>query len=248
MTIKGIFDEFTKAFEKKIYGDYYIRLQYEFYDMENEVWQVEVKNGKVFVYNEKKIEPEDIFLLSKKTLEKLYNNELSPLSAHLETPEKLEKGEMAALITLKDRNDGSGKYLPENLTEQKKNFLHRYNKFHEFFSKNYPTKIIVENKNCVKHNGDIDTIGLQSFANCGQIFISLKKEETVKYPFVEELKFCEFNIYIISGKGKMIVGDEECEINSKEYFHMKLQKPVQIKNVEDKTLEGIIILQHNNLS
>jgi quercetin dioxygenase-like cupin family protein len=237
MTIKEIFDEFAKTFEKKIGADYHIRLQYEFYDLENEIWQIEVKNGKVFVYDEKKIDPEDVFILSRETLEKLYNNELSPLSAHLETPEKLRKGELAALITWKDRNDGSGKYLPENLTDHKRNFLYRYDKFREFFSKDYPSKIIMEDKNCIKHNGDIDTIGLQTFSNGGQIFVSVKKGETLQYPSFEKL-----NVYIISGKGKMIVGDVECEIKAKEYLYINHNEPVQIKNAGDEALEGIVVL------
>jgi hypothetical protein len=104
MNIKGIFDEFAKAFEKKIDKDYHIQLQFEIYDMENDIWQVDVKNGEVFVYNEEKIKPEgDTHILSKVTLEKLYNNELSPLSVFMEQPEKAEKGEMVALITGKHR-------------------------------------------------------------------------------------------------------------------------------------------------
>jgi glyoxylate utilization-related uncharacterized protein len=244
MNIKYIFEEFAKAFEKKINKNYHIRLQFEIYDMEYDIWQIEVKDGKVFIYNEIKIEPEgDTYILSKKTLEKLYNNELSSFTVFLENPELIEKGEKIALITGKHRNE-LGKISRENKTsdyEKNKDLRDRKIIFQNgFFSKDYPTKIIVTDKNTVKHNGDIDTIclhneGMEGFA---QIFVSIKEGEILRNPATE------FNIYIISGKGKLIYGNNECEIKFKEYYHMNARENIQIKNIEKEPLE-IILLFHN---
>ena len=103
MDIRGIFNDFAKAFEKKIDNDYKIRLQFEINDMENGIWQIDVNNGIVSVYNELKIEPEEILVLSKNTLLKLYNNEIAPLTAFAQEPN--EKGEMYALIETKHKTE-----------------------------------------------------------------------------------------------------------------------------------------------
>jgi mannose-6-phosphate isomerase-like protein (cupin superfamily)/putative sterol carrier protein len=241
MNIKGIFDVFARAFEKKIDNDYHIKLQFEIYDMENDIWQVEVKNGKVSLFNEEKIKPEgDVYILSRATLEKLYNNKLSPLSAFLEQPEKAEKGELVALITGKHRME-MGKIPREKALlnyQNNKDYWDRLNKFHEFFSKDYPTKVIVNNKNCVKHNGDIDTIGLPTNGKeiYGQIFVSIKKGEVLNYPP------CEFYVYIISGKGKIILGDEACEIKEKEFYPINAFGNAQIKNIEEESLDILVLL------
>jgi len=244
MNINDIFNGFAKAFEKKIDKDYHIRLQFEIYDMENDIWQIEVKDGKVFVYNEAKIEPEDdVYVLSKITLEKLYNNELSSFTAFLENPELIEKGERIALITGKHRNE-LGKVSPDkNISDYGKNkdlWDRRIIFQNNFFSKDYPTKINVTDKNSVKHSGNIDTIclytqGIEGFA---QIFVSIKKGEILKYPATE------FNIYVIKGKGKIIFENNECEIKFREYYHMNAKDNIQIKNIEEEPLE-IIILYHN---
>ena len=48
MEIKEIFEDFAKAFERKIDFDYKITLQYEIIDLEKDnIWQIDVKNGKV---------------------------------------------------------------------------------------------------------------------------------------------------------------------------------------------------------
>jgi len=214
MNIKDIFEEFAKAFEKKIDKNYNIRLQFEIYDMENDIWQIDVKNGKVFIYNEVKVEPEgDTYVLSKVTLEKLYNNEISSFTAFLENPELIKNGERIALITGKHRNE-LGKVSPDNNLSDyhnNKDLWDRKTIFeNNFFSKDYPTKIKVTDKNCVKHNGDIDTIclhteGMEGFA---QIFVSIKKGEILKFPATE------FNMYIINGKGILILMLRKCKILS----------------------------------
>jgi ribosomal protein L4 len=82
MTIKEIFTEFAKTFSKKIDKEYHIKIQLEFTDIAiNNCWQVEAKDGSVFIYNEHKIEPEETYILTSETLNKLYNNELAPFMA-----------------------------------------------------------------------------------------------------------------------------------------------------------------------
>jgi hypothetical protein len=236
-----IFDEFAEAFKKKIDKDYHIKLQFEIYDMENDIWQVEAKDGKVFVYNEEKIKPEgDTFLLSKTTLEKLYNNDQSPLSAFLEQPDNAEKGELVALITGKHRME-LGKIPREKAQSEyqnNKDYWDRLQKFQQFFSKDYPTKIIINDDNCVKHNGGIDTIGLPTNGNeiYGQIFVYIKKEEILKFPP------CEFYICVINGKGEIIIGNERCKMKAKEYYPINAFDNVQIKNTKEDPLEIIVLL------
>jgi hypothetical protein len=231
MTVNEILQNFAKAFEKKIDKNYSIRLQLEIKDMPNEIWQVDVNSGKVNIYNEEKIIPEEtIMILNKEVLDKIYNNELSALSALLQTPSKND-GMMGALMCEKKEPVG-------------KDFLVRLNIFRGFFSKDFPAKIILDNKYCIKHNGDIDTIGLKAFGNFGQIYVSVKKGETLYYPPLGV--HIEFNIYIIKGKGKIIVGDNENEIKEREYYYMNLIKPVEIKSADEETLEALIVLQFPN--
>jgi hypothetical protein len=233
MTVNEILNGFAKAFEKKIDRNYSIRLQLEVKDIPGEIWQIDVNNGNVNIYNEEKITPEEtIMVLNKEVLDRIYNNELSGLSAFLQQPSKND-GMMGALMCEKK----------EPTTEN--NFLKRLNIFRGFFSKDFPAKIIIDNKYCIKHNGDIDTIGLKAFGNFGQIYISVKKEETLYYPPLGEN--IEFNIYIIKGRGKIIVGDVESEIKEREYYYMNLKKQVEIKSADDETLEALIVLQLPNM-
>jgi hypothetical protein len=232
MTVNEILKDFAKAFEKKIDKNYSIRLQLEIKDMPNEIWQIDVNNGSVNIYNEEKIIPEETtMVLNKEVLDKIYNNELSALSALLQTPSKND-GMMGALMCEKKEPTG-------------KDFINRLNIFRGFFSKDFPTKIILDNRYCIKHNGGIDTIGLNMFGNFGQIYISVKKGETVYYPPLGIN--IEFNICIIKGKGKIIVGDDECEIKEREYYYMNLLKPIEIKGADEETLEAIAVLQVRNM-
>jgi len=228
MTVDGIFEDFAKAFEKKIDKNYSIRLQLEIKDMPGNIWQVDINSGNVKIYNEEIITPEiTIKILNKEVLEKIYNNELSALSAFLQTPSKND-GMMGALICESEEPVG-------------KDFLIRLNVFRGFFSKDFPAKIILDNKYCVKHNGDIDTIGLKAFGNFGQIYVSVKKGETLYYPPLGIN--IEINIYVIKGKGKIIAGDDENEIKERDYYYMNLLKPVEIKSADEETLEALIVLQ-----
>jgi len=228
MTVNEIFEDFAKAFEKKIDKNYSIRLQLEINDMPGDIWQVDINSGNVKIYNEAKITPEiTIKILNKEVLEKIYNNELSALSAFLQTPSKND-GMMGALICESEEPVG-------------KDFLIRLNVFRGFFSKDFPAKIILDNKYCVKHNGDIDTIGLKAFGNFGQIYVSVKKGETLYYPPLGIN--IEINIYVIKGKGKIIAGDDENEIKERDYYYMNLLKPVEIKSADEETLEALIVLQ-----
>jgi hypothetical protein len=232
MTIYELLNDFAEAFKKKIHRNYEISIQLEIKDIPEEIFQIDVSNGDVFVYNEAKIIPEEIIMvLNKDILYKLYNNELSVLSAYLQTPSKND-GMMGALICEKKEPVG-------------KEFINRLNYFKSFFSKDFPTKIILDNNYTVKHNGDIDTIGLKVFMNFGQIYISVKKGESVYYTRVDAN--LEINIYVIKGKGKIIVGKDEREIKEREYYYMSLLKPIEIKNLDDEPLEAIVVLQLSSI-
>ncbi len=199
MTVNEILKDFAKAFEKKIDKNYTIRIQLEIKDMPGEIWQVDINGGNVNVYNEERITPEiTIMILNKEVLDKIYNNELSILSALLQTPSKND-GMMGALICESEEPVG-------------KDFIYRLNIFRGFFSKDYPSKLILDNKYCVKHNGDIDTIGLKAFGNFGQIYVSVKKGETLYYPPLGV--HIEFNIYIIKGKGKIMSAAKRMKLKS----------------------------------
>ena len=232
MTVNSILNEFARAFEKKISRDYSIRLQLEIRDMQDEVFQIDVNNGKVDIYNEEKIKPETVIMVSgKEILDRIYSNELSALSAFLQTPSKND-GMMGALMCEKKEPVG-------------KDLINRLNIFKSFFSRDFPTKIIIDNKYSVKHNGGIDTIGLKVFGNFGQIYVSVRNGETLNYPPIGAN--IELNIYVIKGKGKIIIGDDESTMREREYFHMSLIKPVNIKSLDEETLEAMIILQFSNM-
>jgi len=232
MTINSILNDFARAFEKKINKEYSISVQLEIKDAQDEIYQIDIKNGKVDIYNEEIIKPEEtIMVLRKEILDKIYNNELSALSAFLQTPSKND-GMMGALMCQKKEPIG-------------KDFINRSIIFREFFSKDFPAKIILDNKYSIKHNGDINTIGLNVFGSFGQIYVSVKDGETLNYPPLGVN--IELNIYVIKGKGKIIIGDNENTMTEREYFHMNLIKPVKIKCLNEETLEAMIILQLPNV-
>jgi putative sterol carrier protein len=234
MDINDIFDDFAKAFEKKIDNDYFIKLQFEIYDMENRIFQINVNNGNVFVNDDEKIVPEEIFVLSKETLLKMYNNELSPLSAFSNEPN--EKGEMCSLIELKNKTEDKKVYLNKKPSEEYLKFINRLHKFHEFFSKEYPTKIMVDNKNGVKAHG-VNAIGLLSNYEKGilHVYFSIKKNERLYEPPIE------FSLYVLSGRGTILVGNERYSIKAKEYYHMIPKEKMYIENQEEEVLEILYI-------
>jgi hypothetical protein len=232
MDIKGIFNDFAKAFEKKIDKEYSIRLQFEIYDMEKSIWQIDVNNGNVTVYDELKFDPEEIFILSKDTLEKLYNNEIAPLTAFSQEPN--EKGEMCSLIELKNKTEEKKIYPNKKTSDKYLEFIERLHKFNNFFSKEYPTKIIVNEENGVKiHN--VNAIGLFSKFDKERrilhVYFSLKKDEILNEPAFE------FSIYVLNGKGVIIIDEEEYMIEAKNYYNMKPKNTIYIKNKDEELLE-----------
>jgi hypothetical protein len=232
MDIKGIFNDFARAFEKKIDSEYNIRLQFEIHDTEKSIWQIDVNNGNVIMYNEIKIEPEEIFVLSKDTLEKLYNNEIAPLTAFSQEPN--EKGEMCALIELKNKTEEKKIYPNKKPSDEYLEFIERLHKFNNFFSKEYPTKIIVNKENGVKlHN--VNAIGLLSKFDKGKriihVYFSIRKDEILMEPAFE------FSIYVLSGKGIIIIDEEEYRIEAKNYYNMKPKNTIYIKNKDEELLE-----------
>jgi hypothetical protein len=232
MDIKDIFNDFARAFEKKIDNEYNIRLQFEINDTKKGIWQIDVNNGNVIVYNEIKIEPEEIFVLSKDTLEKLYNNEIAPLTAFSQEPN--EKGEMCALIELKNKTEEKKIYPNKKPSDEYLEFIERLHKFNNFFSKEYPTKIIVNKEKGVKlHN--VNAIGLLSKFDKEKrilhVYFSIKKDETLTEPAFE------FSIYVLNGKGIIIIDEEEYMIEAKNYYNMKPKNIIYIKNKDEELLE-----------
>ena len=227
MDTKVIFEEFAEAFEKKIDKDYYIKLQYEITDEENGIWQIDVNNSKVFLYNENKIEPEETFVLSKETLIKIYNNELNAYAASLHSPNEGIRG-LIEFKNIENIKMGHGKKTPDELSS----FISRHYKFHDFFSKDYPTKIIVDNKNSVKH-ANVNAIALHNNhqKNITHVYFSIKKNEKMYQPS------CEFSLYVLNGKGSVLIGNENFSVCAKEYYHIKPKETVFIENKEEELLE-----------
>ena len=232
MEINDIFNEFSKTFEKKIDREYSIKIQLEIYDVENGIWQIEVKDGKVFVYNEIKIEPEETYTLSKETLMKIYNNEINAYTAYANEPN--EKGEMCGLIDLKDKTEDKKVYWFKKPADEQIRFFSRLHKFEEFFSKDYPNKVIVKNENCRKlHN--VDAIGLYHdiSKNIMYAYYSLKKDKSLELPTYDKC------IFVLRGHGIMRWETEKYELNEKEFYHINIMTKGSffIENNEETPLE-----------
>jgi hypothetical protein len=232
MDINGMFNDFARAFEKKIDKEYKIRLQFEIYDIENCIWQIDINNGSVNLYNEEKIKPEETFILSKETLVKLYNNEIAPITAFAQ--ENNEKGELCALIDVKDKTEEKKTYPGKKVPDEYMDFLMRLHKFHNFFSKEYPTKIVVNNDNGIKYNSG-NLIGLYSKLigekRIIHVYFSIKKDEKIYQPGEE---YC---IYVINGKGLIETNGEKYKIEAKNYYHMIPKDCIYIKNENEELLE-----------
>jgi hypothetical protein len=236
MDINDIFNDFARAFERKIDNDYFIKLQFEIRDVENGIWQIDVNNGKVFLYNEEKIIPEEAFILSKDTLFKLYNNELSPLTAFLNEPN--EKGEMCSLIELKNKTDDKRIDHDKKPQEEYLKFIYRLHKFNNFFSKNYPTKILIKKENCIKYlKTNVIGLNFDFEKGIGQLFFLIKKGETVEEPGYEF-----GSIYVLNGEGILKIGNEQYNINEREYYHINTKELVNIGNNNEKDLEILFMI------
>lgn len=231
MEIKKIFEDFAEAFVKKIDKNYFIKLQFEFTDLKNEnIWQVDVKEGEVYVYNENQIVPEEIFTLTSDTLIKLYNNELAPLTAFANEPNK--EGIMCSLIDLKNKEPKKFIKLNQKIEPEMLEFIDRLHKFNDFFSKDYPGKIIIKNENCIKlHN--VNGIGLFSNFKKGILhaFFSIKTNECLKQPPME------FSVYVLNGKGTLKIDNDEYSINKNEYYHIKPHTNVFFENKYDESFD-----------
>jgi hypothetical protein len=233
MDCNDIFNDFARAFEKKIDHNFAIRLQFEIQGTENGIWQIAVNNGKVIVYNGAKIEPEEIFVLSKDTLLKLHRNDLSPLTAFANEPD--EKGEMSALIDLKNKTEEKKVYPGKQPPEEYLEFLERLHKFNSsFFSREYPTKIIVKKENGKKLH-DVNGIGLLSKYEKGKrilhVYFSIQKDEVLEEPAFA------FSIYVLNGEGILATDHEEYVIESKNYYYMEPKNTVYIQNKKEEPLE-----------
>ncbi len=236
MEAKKIFEEFAKAFEKKIDFDYKITLQYEIIDLvKDNIWQIDVKNGKVNIYNTEIIIPEEIFILKYDTLLKLYKNELSPITAYANEPD--QNGKMTSLIEPKVKDERRVIKTNNKVNQESLDFIIRLHKFDEFFYKYYPSKTIIKYDNCRKlHN--VNAIGLFSDFESGTLhaFFSIKKGEVLTEPPIE---FC---IFVLCGKGIAKIDDEVCHIEKNEYYHIKPKANVYISNDNDELLDILYLV------
>ena len=90
--------------------------------------------------------------------------------------------------------------------------MSRLHKFNNFFSKEYPTKIVVTDENGIKlHN--VNTIGLLSKFEGDKrvlhVYFAIKKGEILEEPAFE------FSIYVLNGNGILRIGDEKFNIEAK---------------------------------
>ena len=83
---------------------------------------------------------------------------------------------MCSLIDIKHKTPEKFIKLNDEIEQKQLNFIIRLHKFNDFFSKDYPGKIIVKDENCIKlHN--VNGIGLFSNFEKGILhaFFSIKK-------------------------------------------------------------------------
>ena len=225
-----MFDDLSKAFAKKIDENYDIRLQFEFSDVQQDnVWQVEVKNGTVRAYDEDKVSPEEIYVLTTDTLERLYNNELSPLTAFV--PSLGKDGVLRPLIDIKHKTTKKFHKYGEEISPEQKEYISRLHKFNDFFNKDSLNKVIVKDEYCLKLH-DVDGVGLfTDFRNGFHAYFSVKKNEVLEQ---SPLEFCAF---ILSGKGTLKVNNEEYQIGKYEYYHVKPNTFVYFENKSAEPLD-----------
>jgi len=236
MTIENILKEFAVPFTKKIGPEYHFTVQLEFTDISDKnIWQLDIKNKDVIIYDKVIARPEEIFLLTVNTLEKLYNNELSSLTAFLQEPN--EKGVMCSLIDIKNKKEENRFWDGDKLEQEKLDFFSRSHIFTSgFFNRFYPTKVIVDNKHGIKHNS-VNTIGLYSDFKNGtlHVYFSLKTNEVLTYPPID----C--SIFVLHGKGKLKLDGNEYDIQENEYFHLIPQRNMSVVNNESTSLEFIFM-------
>jgi hypothetical protein len=232
MIIENILNEFAASFAKKIDPEYYFAVKLEFKNIsEKNIWQLDIKNKNVIIYNKVIIRPEETFLLTVNTLEKLYNNELASLTAFLQEPN--EKGIMCSLIDIKDKKEENRFWDGDKLVQEKLDFFSRSHIFTSgFFNRYYPTKVIVDSKYSISHN-DVNAIGLYSDFKNGTLhaYFSIKAKEVLTYPSID----C--SVFVLHGKGKLKLDGNEYDIQENEYYHLTPQKSMSFENNEDISLE-----------
>lgn len=139
---------------------------------------------------------------------------------------------MCSLIDLKYKKQDKFITMGDKLSDETIDFIDRLHKSNEFFNKDYPTKIIVKDENCVKlHN--VNAVALFSDFGHGILhaFFTIKKNEVLKqYPI-------EFSVYVLNGKGTMRIGANEYSIAKNEYYHVKPEDYAIFENSEDEALD-----------
>jgi hypothetical protein len=236
MNIEKTFEEFAETFTKKIDPEYFITVQFEFTDIkEKNIWQVDIKNNIANIYNGQIVKPEETYVLTADILEKLYNNELSPLTAFLQNPN--DNGILCSLIDIKNKKEENRFWNGDKLEQEKLDIFSRLHIFtSEFFNKHYPTKIVVDNKYTVKHN-EVNAIGLYSDFKNGTLhaYFSIKTNEVFEYPPTD----C--SIFVLHGNGKLKIDGNEYEVKAMEYYHLLPKRGISLKNNLEMPLDIIFM-------
>jgi hypothetical protein len=226
--VKEILDEFADVFSKKIDNDFHIKIQLEFTDLtENNLYQIEAKDGCVFVYNYEKFKPEQELALTTGTLKKLYDNELSPFNAFAQET-------YASIAPIEFINTTEEIYAERIKDENNEQFFPRFSKFHQFFSNDGLNKVIIDEKNCREMHG-AKLIALSQTAYRKpffQAFFSIKKDK-IFYQTVPH----ECNIFVIRGKGKLKLDSTEYDVKENEYYNIKINKELLIENKEEESID-----------
>ena len=233
--------ELADAFKEKIAKDYWLYLQFELTDLETDnVFQVEVKNGDINVYNSEKIQVEEILVMSSETFNKLYRGEISPLTAFSNEPD--ENDEMQGLINpkIKKQKDiiNSAK-TNELLENDKKDFYRRLHKFDSFFNKHRLNKVVInENSSRIIHG--VKAVGLYNdFDDFKQLAVYFKIEEN-KSLWQQAINK---GIFVINGNGILIVDNISYDIKKYEYYRIQSNTDnlVIVKNIDREPLELLYI-------
>jgi hypothetical protein len=233
--------ELVEAFKTKITKDYWFNLQFEFHDLETDnLFQIEVKDGEINVYNSEQIQVEEMLVMNSETFDKLYKGEISPLTAFANEPD--ENGVMQGLINPKIKkqediiNSAKTTELPEN---DRKDFYRRLHKLDGFFNKHKLNRVVVnENGSRVIHG--VKAVGLYNdFDDIKQLAVYFKIEEN-KSLWQQAINK---GIFVIKGNGILIVDNINYEIRKYEYYRIQSNSDnlVIVKNIDREPLELLYI-------
>ncbi|MGN0507538.1 MAG: hypothetical protein ACI4FZ_13350 [Lachnospiraceae bacterium] len=226
-----IFQEFSLSFKKKIDKDYYISLQYEIVGSEGvTVIQLKIFDREIELFFNDEITVEDSFVMSYETLRKLYNHELTMASAMSCLSE--ESGFTRTFIEPKVKDEKKKIYINAKNDNEIKKFSQRMHKMDEFFNKDKMYVAKVDTPFCAKAHG-VDAIGLFYNFDKGILhaYFEIKQGEILHEPAIS------FSIYVLNGKGNIIIKDENFLIESNTYYHYNPTDEIKIVNNNSEVLK-----------